>query len=88
MIGISKPNIFTKQKIKLEDSQGKTFTINAGAETKLGYGYVEAVGKSQRGERDVIISVLQDNQTNDKTLSDVQKGADRVLAIPTMWESF
>lgn len=87
VIGISKANIFTKQKITLEDSQGKTYTINAGAETKLGYGYVESVGKSQRGERDVIISVLQDNQTNDKTLSDVQKGADRVLAITATADS-
>ncbi|GJI56972.1 conjugal transfer protein TraI [Rodentibacter sp. JRC1] len=87
VIGISKPNIFTKQKIKLEDGQGKIFTLNAGEETKLGYGYVEAVAKSQRGERDVIISVLQDNQTNDKTLSDVQKGADRILAITATSDS-
>lgn len=87
VIGISKANIFTKQKITLEDNQGKIFTLNAGEETKLGYGYVEAVGKSQRGERDVIISVLQDNQTNDKTLSDVQKGADRVLAITATADS-
>lgn len=79
--GITKANIFTKQKIKLEDAQGKKYVINAGADTHLGYGYVETVGRSQDGKRDVIIAVLQDNQTNSKTLSDVQKGGDRVLAI-------
>lgn len=87
VIGISKPNIFTKQKIVLEDGQGKRFKINANAETKLGYGYVESVGKSQRGERDVIISILQDNQTNDKVISDIQKGGDRVLAITATSDS-
>lgn len=87
VVGISKPNIFAKQKIKLEDAEGKQFFINAGSETKLGYGYVESVGKSQHGQRDVIISVLQDNQTNDRTLTDIQKGGDRILAITATSEN-
>ncbi len=81
VISISRPNMFFKQKITLEDNQGRSYVINANEDTKLGYGYVESVGRSQNGKRDVIISVLQDNQTNDKTLADVQRGSDRVLAI-------
>lgn len=87
VIGITKENIFTKQKIKLEDSNGKIFTINSGEETKLVYGYAEPIGRSQAGKKDVIISILQDNQTNDRTLSDIQKGSNKVLAITATNES-
>ena len=87
VVDISKPNLFFKQKITLEDEKGRQYKINAGEETKLTYGYVESVGRSQDGKRDVIISVLQDNQTNNKTLADIRRGGDRVLAITATSES-
>lgn len=85
VIGIKPGNFLFRERMILEDTQsGKLYTLPTNKTAKLGYDYVESVGASKAGQRESIIAVLSQPDTNSKTVNDIKRGGDNVMLITSL----
>lgn len=77
---IRKGNFLFRDKVILEDNNGKTFSFSPKTEVPLAYHYCESLGKSLSKTK-TVIAITNDRELNDSKINQIKRSGKTVIAI-------